>query len=180
MLHGFATLRADVAVAGVIFNNVGSTRHAQILADAAKAAVPEVVVLGALPHDASLRIESRHLGLRQAEEWDNLEPLLGRLADCLGQGIDLDSLQALARPSRIARAAEAGVPIIPLGQNIAVAKEHHPGLDFICRDVLDLVLVILTWGECQAPCPPACATDVNGDCQVDVQDLTAVIVSWTG
>ncbi len=123
LLHGFATLQDDVALAGIIFNHVGSGRHLKILSDAAKAAAPDVLVLGALAHDGSLHIGSRHLGLQQAAERDDLEPLLDRLAERIGQNIDLDGLLALARPSRLPHEDSDDVPIAPLGQRIAVARD---------------------------------------------------------
>jgi hypothetical protein len=45
-------------------------------------------------------------------------------------------------------------------------------------DVDDLIAVILGWGTCDKPCPPACAEDTNVDCNVDVDDLVAVILAW--
>ena len=135
LLHGFVSMRADVAVTGVIFNNVSSARHAEILGKAARAAVPRVVVLGALAHDDGLHIESRHLGLRQAEERDGLDLLLDRLADRIGQEVDVDGLQRLARPSHMAPEAGDGAPIAPLGQLVAVARDT--AFSFIYPHVLD-------------------------------------------
>jgi hypothetical protein len=45
-------------------------------------------------------------------------------------------------------------------------------------DVLDLVVVILAWGPCAAPCPPVCPADVDSDCTVGVEDLTVIVESW--
>jgi hypothetical protein len=42
-------------------------------------------------------------------------------------------------------------------------------------DVLDLVGVILQWGECAGPC---CHGDVNGDSMVDVLDLVELVLAW--
>jgi hypothetical protein len=40
-------------------------------------------------------------------------------------------------------------------------------------DVLDLVEVLVSWGEC-----PGCPADLNGDGVVDVLDLVEVLVGW--
>ncbi|MCI0362657.1 MAG: S8 family serine peptidase [Phycisphaerales bacterium] len=45
-------------------------------------------------------------------------------------------------------------------------------------NILDLLAVIGSWGNCPLPCPPVCATDVTQDCIVNVQDLLAVIAAW--
>jgi hypothetical protein len=45
-------------------------------------------------------------------------------------------------------------------------------------DADDLLAVILGWGPCSQPCPPACAADVNHTCLIDVDDLVAVILAW--
>lgn len=135
LLHGFVSMRADVTVAGVILNNVGSARHTQILTRAAAAAVPGMVVLGALAHDDSLHIPSRHLGLRQAEEQGGLELLLERLAARVGTDVDLDGLLRLAKPSHMAQTAVDGIPLAPLGQIVAVARDT--AFSFIYPHVLD-------------------------------------------
>ena len=44
-------------------------------------------------------------------------------------------------------------------------------------DVLDLVALILVWGECPAP-PVTCPADIDGNGVVDVSDLVLVIVNW--
>jgi hypothetical protein len=45
-------------------------------------------------------------------------------------------------------------------------------------DVLDLVEIILTWGPCAPPCPPACAADTTGDCSVEVADMSLTLLNW--
>src|SRR5262245_5981275 len=66
LLRGFAGHRADVIVAGVIFNRVGGEAHADILR---RAVAPlDVAVLGCLPRLDELQLPDRHLGLVQAGE----------------------------------------------------------------------------------------------------------------
>ncbi len=65
---GFARHRADVCVAGVIFNRVGSPAHEQVLCDAMALTCPEIAVLGAVPRHSALALPERHLGLVQAGE----------------------------------------------------------------------------------------------------------------
>ncbi len=121
-LAGFARHRADVDVAGVLFNRVGGESHARTLREAARAAVPEAAVLGCVPRDEAFALPERHLGLVQAAERDGLDRFLDRAADHLARHIDLGVLRDLARPGR-AGAGAAGPPIPPLGQRIAIARD---------------------------------------------------------
>lgn len=126
VVRGFATHRGDVDVAGVIFNRVGSGRHAAILRDACAQALPEMPILGTLPRLDSLGLPERHLGLVQAGEHPDLAAFLDRAAGVMAEHLDWAAIVALARPGRAADAvlppATAG-PIPILGQKIAVAAD---------------------------------------------------------
>jgi cobyrinic acid a,c-diamide synthase len=102
LLRGFATHRADVPVAGVIFNRVGSQNHRDALAAAAKLAVPDMAILGFVPRDAALALPERHLGLVPAGERAGLDGFLDRAATIVGDALDLDALAVLARPTTLA------------------------------------------------------------------------------
>ena len=124
LLRGFASHRTDVAVAGVIFNRVGSEAHAETLR---RAVVPlGLPVLGCLPRAEQLKLPERHLGLVQAGERADLPAFLEAAADIAEQCLDLKQLRSLARVIR-ARGSigsdhgDAGLP--PLGQRIAVARD---------------------------------------------------------
>ncbi|MDP6572841.1 MAG: cobyrinate a,c-diamide synthase [Rhodospirillales bacterium] len=129
VVRGFATHRASVTVAGVVFNRVGSAAHAAILRQACAEAVPEVAVLGCLPRHADLALPERHLGLVQATEHADLERLLDGAAAMIADHVDVDMLLSLARPwpgvleGSGDSTAEAAVPVPPLGTRIAVASD---------------------------------------------------------
>ena len=124
VVRGFAGHRADVAVAGVVFNRVGGHGHEKVLRAAAAAAVPEVPVLGCLPRDSALALPERHLGLVQASEKEDLEGFLDAAADLVAAHVDIAALTALARPCRIvAPRPQTAVLVPPLGQRIAVARD---------------------------------------------------------
>ena len=124
LLEGFARHRPDVRVAGVVFNCVASPRHAEILAAAARAALPELAILGAVPRDPALALPERHLGLVQASEHPELAAFLERAADVVGRHCDLPALLALAEHVRLDLGNEAPIPLPPLGQRIAVAEDR--------------------------------------------------------
>ena len=108
VVHGFASYRHDVDVAGVIYNRVGSDRHAELLVEAtAKTGRP---VLGCLRRAPSLTLPERHLGLVQAEEHPDLEQFLAAAARAVGGAVDVDALRRLARRDSFAALAEPARP----------------------------------------------------------------------
>jgi len=124
LVRGFAAHRADVRVAGVIFNRVASKAHADVLAVATAAAAPEIHILGTVMRDPALTVPERHLGLVQAGEHEELEQFLETAARAVGEQIDLAALTALAMPCRLASAPGATTAIPPLAQRIAVARDR--------------------------------------------------------
>ena len=132
VVKGFAEFRPGVRIAGVVFNRVGGDRHAAILKESCRAALPEVPVLGCLPRAAGVELPERHLGLVQAGEHPDLESFLESAARLVAEHVDVDALLSLARPfaSSINDPASPSVassvapPIPPLGQRIAVARDR--------------------------------------------------------
>jgi cobyrinic acid a,c-diamide synthase len=124
LLRGFASHRADIVVAGVVFNRVGGEAHADTLRRAvAPLGLP---VLGCLPRTEQLKLPERHLGLVQASERADLPAFLEAAADVAERSLDLGQLRSLARLARTRGSVEpangeAGLP--PLGQRIAVARD---------------------------------------------------------
>jgi cobyrinic acid a,c-diamide synthase len=122
LVRGFRDHRADVEVAGVICNRVGSADHATILAHALEPL--GLPVLGMVRRDEGLVLPERHLGLVQAAEHGDLERFIADAAERIGHQLDLTALTGLMRPARdLARLAGAGDGIPPLGQRIAVARD---------------------------------------------------------
>ncbi len=122
LLRGFAAHRRDVRIAGVVFNRLGGAAHRDMLLRACARHLPEIDVLGLLPRTDGLELPSRHLGLVQACERPDLDAFIERAADLVAAHLDLDRLLGLARRGRWPEAA-APVPLPPLGQRIAVARD---------------------------------------------------------
>lgn len=80
LAHGLASFRPGLPFAGVLANRTGSSRHAALLRDSLP---PGLAWRGALPRSPELALPSRHLGLIQAEELDDLEQRLERATDAL-------------------------------------------------------------------------------------------------
>ncbi len=118
IVHGLVSLRPSVKIAGVILNRIGPPRHGEIMTRAIGAI--GVPVLGAVPRSPRLQAPSRHLGLVQAQEHDDLEGFIEAAAGLIGANVGLDALHALAAPIGTATRA-AGLP--PIGSKIAVARD---------------------------------------------------------
>jgi cobyrinic acid a,c-diamide synthase len=97
LVLGFERYDPALRVIGVIANRVGGTAHARWIADAVRQGC-RAEPLGAIAHDPALTIPERHLGLHTAAEGALRGEQVGRLADALERGVDLDRLLALAVP----------------------------------------------------------------------------------
>ncbi len=115
---GFAELRDDVTLAGVVLNKVASPRHEALVRDGMdRAGIP---VFGALPRNKDIALPERHLGLVQAEEQPELERILDEAAAFVGAHLDIQAMRAAAAPTRLPPAQHA---ITPPGQRIALARD---------------------------------------------------------
>jgi cobyrinic acid a,c-diamide synthase len=118
--RGFALHEADVAIAGVVLNRVGSERHRAAVEAALQAA--DMPVFGALRRDSTLALPARHLGLVQAaEQAATLPEHLAHLATQVERAIDLD--RVLAAAGSIEPVATPICALAPPGQTIAIARD---------------------------------------------------------
>ncbi|MBT7362000.1 MAG: cobyrinate a,c-diamide synthase, partial [Rhodospirillaceae bacterium] len=122
LMRGFVGHRADVRVAGVIFNRVASPAHEAVLRAATNAAAPDVQLLGSVGRNSALTVPERHLGLVQAGEHEDLERFIEAAAQAVSDRVDIDALVALAEPCVISGPG-AAAPLLPLDQRIAVARD---------------------------------------------------------
>jgi cobyrinic acid a,c-diamide synthase len=134
LVGGFARHRPDVTVAGVVFNRIGSPRHADILRAAMAQDHPDIPVLGCLPRLSDLTLPERHLGLVQAGEHRDLDTFLDVAGKAVAEHLDMPALRALARPTQ-APVIDAAPPLPPLGRKIAVARDQ--AFSFAYPHVLD-------------------------------------------
>ena len=125
LVQGFSTWARDAGtdIAGVILNRVGSEKHLSTARRAVEGVCP---VLGAVPRDNGLTMPSRHLGLVQAQERDDLEELITGCARLIEETCDVDAIKALATPT--GSGTECRIP--PLGQRIAVAQDRAFGFAY--------------------------------------------------
>lgn len=134
LVQGFSRFDPRLEFAGVIFNRVGSARHAQLLRDAL-ASVPGLPpLLGCLPRDEELALRERHLGLVTAGEAALDDAFYDRLAGWLERHVDVE---ALLLPPPLQKGGRGGFdpseiplnPPLPKGEakprvRIAVARDE--------------------------------------------------------
>lgn len=118
---GFSAFDADVSLAGVIFNRVGSEKHQRVIRQAMERVLPDVPVLGMIPWEFGLELPSRHLGLVQAAEHPDLGDLVARAGRIVAGHVDLTALKGLATSWPATGQAR---PLAPLGQRIAIARDE--------------------------------------------------------
>ncbi|PXW70590.1 cobyrinic acid a,c-diamide synthase [Loktanella sp. PT4BL] len=117
LVQGFIAHDADVRIAGVILNNVGSPRHEAML----RRALAGVPIFGAIARTAALSQPSRHLGLVQAQERPDLEAYLDAAAALITHHCDMDTLQTMLRAP--AYASGPSHKAVPPAQRIAIAQD---------------------------------------------------------
>ena len=93
VIHGFTSLPCEdlpsLRFSGVIFNQVGSERHASFLKQACEDA--GVKCIGCIPRLPDMEIPSRHLGL-SLENRDFIEKIICRAADAIEKYVDFKAL----------------------------------------------------------------------------------------
>ncbi|MDJ0948329.1 MAG: cobyrinate a,c-diamide synthase [Alphaproteobacteria bacterium] len=120
VVHGFASFRDDVRLAGVILNRVGSEGHRRTLERALDGLGPPL--LGCLPQTPDIALPERHLGLVQAGEHADLDAYLDAAAELVARHLDLEAVAQCAAPATLPECRTAPA-LPPLGQRIAVATD---------------------------------------------------------
>ncbi len=95
VLKGFETLDPAVAPKGVILNNVASARHLELVSTAIDEHC-QAEILGYLPRNLDFDIPSRHLGLHMGAEDPISRSAIEKLAQTVGEHIDLEKVVKLA------------------------------------------------------------------------------------
>ena len=117
VVHGFSTFRRGLNIAGVILNRVASDRHAKMLSDSLDSSI-----LGIMRQNDSAVWPSRHLGLVQAQENQQLESFIESAAAGVSRETFLDKINESATIFD-RHDFESVKPLPPLAQNIAIASD---------------------------------------------------------
>ena len=94
LVHGLHTFEPGTRLSGVILNKAGSPRLVDEITAALEAT--GLPVLGVLPRDSGIEAPSRHLGLVPAGEREQAAATVRRLAEQVGEHVDLAAVLAIA------------------------------------------------------------------------------------
>lgn len=86
-------------IKGVVFNRMSSA-HLGLIKDDLETMLhsvrPDIHILGALPEQKDLKLESRHLGLVMPDEISGIKDMLGSFAAVINENIDMKTLLQIA------------------------------------------------------------------------------------
>ncbi|WP_027720374.1 cobyrinate a,c-diamide synthase [Maridesulfovibrio zosterae] len=119
LVQGFCNFDPETAVAGIIFNNVGSKNHEQTLREAIS--LTEIPLVGCLPRRAEIATPSRHLGLVTPEHLEDLDTKYSKLADWVEENLDIEQIIEVLPDIPIPPRFDE-VPMIPRTR-IGIAKD---------------------------------------------------------
>lgn len=127
LLKGYSEFDPEVRIAGVILNQVGSPRHAELVKNSLLGNIP---IVGTIPRRKDIEVPSRHLGLYMAHEKDyNTE----ELAAFIEENVDLDAVLELAEPCSVPEITDIQKPDADL--RIGIAQD--PAFCFYYQDMFD-------------------------------------------
>lgn len=119
--EGCARLADGFSVIGAIANEIASERHADLVREGfSRATVP---LLGLVRRDPRIALPSRHLGLVQAEEHEDLARKIARAGALVAGGCDLDAIVKATTAPSPPLPPQARRGLAPFGQRIAVARD---------------------------------------------------------
>ncbi|MDD2046369.1 cobyrinate a,c-diamide synthase [Pseudomonas putida] len=127
---GLARYQPDLPFAGVLANRVGTLRHAQLLEGSLTEGLRWY---GGLSRETGIELPSRHLGLVQASELNDLDVRLDAAAAALGASCE-SSL-----PPAVAFAAPTAEVIEPLLDGVTIAVARDEAFAFTYGANLDLL-----------------------------------------
>jgi cobyrinic acid a,c-diamide synthase len=113
LLLGYQAFDPDLRIAGLILNKVGGGRHETNLRRAIEY-YTDLPILGAIPRDAGLAIEERHLGLIPSNEAMAVEATVESIREAIAQSVDIAQVLSIAQAERT---PDWGVPQRPRAQH---------------------------------------------------------------
>ena len=143
IVYGFKHYNENCRIAGIILNNIGSSKHENYCRDALSDI--NIPVLGCIPRNTKLTLNHRHLGLIAASDDLKTEQTIDELSSIIEMNIDLDLLYQSTKCLPI-----ASFNSIPDNNNnssckIAVAKDeafhfyYQANLDLLVKNGAELV-----------------------------------------
>lgn len=142
MVLGYKQLDKDVEIVGVIANNVRTQRHYNIIKESIERFCG-IEVLGYLPPDENVSVESRNLGLFPSNEIEDLERKVITIADEMEKHIDIDRIIELSESENVTSSFELNMfsedpEVRALAEGKTVAVAYDKAFNFYYPDNIDL------------------------------------------
>ncbi len=131
---GFKNFEKNSRICGIILNKIGSKKHETLCRDALKKL--GLPILGVIPRNNDLSLESRHLGLIPVREKNSLDGKIKSIAKTLSGFIDIEKIIKLAKDVPSLPPAH-GTMYKKIQTRIAVAMDES--FNFYYQDNLDLL-----------------------------------------
>ncbi|MDP4209853.1 MAG: cobyrinate a,c-diamide synthase [Bacteroidota bacterium] len=138
IISGFKTFSSKIKIGGVILNHVAAGEHYSFLKKyiQEKTGVP---CIGHLPFNKQLAVESRHLGLLQAEEVENLRQKVDSLVDVFEKTVDVELLLNLAGSGNSVSEPQTFSQSLPDLSKLHLGVAYDKAFRFYYRDNLELL-----------------------------------------
>jgi cobyrinic acid a,c-diamide synthase len=91
IVHGFSTFKENSMIKGVVLNNVASEMHYQMLKQGIEH-FTDIKCYGYLKKDSRVELGSRHLGLLQAVEIEDLDAKVNYISEQIEATVDVDAI----------------------------------------------------------------------------------------
>ena len=127
LLKGYSEFDPEVRIVGIILNQVGSLRHAELLKNSL---INNIPIIGMIPRKKDIEVPSRHLGLYMAHEKDYNTK---EMATFIENNVDLDAVLELAEPCSLPEIADLHKPETEVKVGIA----RDPAFCFYYQDMFD-------------------------------------------
>ncbi|MBS3776955.1 MAG: cobyrinate a,c-diamide synthase [Bacteroidales bacterium] len=136
IVKGFASLREDARIQGIILNHVPDEAYYRFLKSVIEHET-RIPCVGYVPKNKGFSLESRHLGLVQAEEVPELSAKIQKLSDTLSQTIDVEKLLEVTQIPNHSGASPA-LPALDLS-DLHIGVAYDKAFRFYYRDNLELL-----------------------------------------
>ena len=92
---GFTKFHRNSRISGIILNKLGSKRHEELCKQALSRL--KIPILGSIPQNSELSLDSRHLGLIPVVEQGNLKGKIKKIASTISNFLDIEKIIQLSK-----------------------------------------------------------------------------------
>lgn len=129
---GFTRFQKNSRISGFILNKIGSSKHEDLCRQALKKL--GIPVVGVIPRENNLHLESRHLGLIPVKEQKSLQGKIATIAKLFSDFIDIDKIIEISKRT-------ANLPVILVERKrkkrVKIAVALDESFNFYYQDNLD-------------------------------------------